>query len=135
MKVCGGCLEEKPNSEFSRARRNSSGLYHMCKPCKRAYERARLTPEGRRNKNLKAAYGLTADQFKAMEDRQEGVCAICQSPPDMDAMGRDQLQVDHDHETGKIRGLLCGACNRGLANFRDDSKRLLRAIVYIEGEF
>jgi len=64
-----------------------------------------------------------------MVDDQDGVCAICGEPPG----GRwKKLHVDHDHETGRVRALLCVSCNRALGWFRDNPEILRKAIVYLE---
>ena len=85
----------------------------------------------RRNRhmyNLKINLGLTPDDYDKMYSQQGGYCAIC---------GVHQLElkmalaVDHDHKTGKIRGLLCANCNRGLGGFRDCKEYLLKAIKYL----
>jgi len=65
-----------------------------------------------------------------MECAQGGVCAICGGINDND----DALSVDHDHETGRIRGLLCSKCNKGLGSFNDDPELLRKAIAYLERE-
>ena len=67
-------------------------------------------------------YNLTQAQLDTMLVMQLGLCAICQLPPD--GKGPNAvLHIDHDHATGKVRGLLCQACNRGLGFFRDDPDR------------
>lgn len=71
-------------------------------------------------------FGLTASEFDAMVERQGGVCCLCGSPP-----GARALAVDHDHETGKIRDLLCSTCNVGLGAFFDDPDLLESAAAYI----
>lgn len=76
---------------------------------------------------LKKVYGITLDQYHKMLDEQGGVCAICGSPE----MLREYLSVDHCHETKKVRGLLCGICNRALGGFRDNVHFLARAIEYL----
>lgn len=58
---------------------------------------------------------------------QGGRCAICRQEP-----GRRALDVDHSHETGAVRGLLCELCNKGLGCFRDSLDALRRAVVYLE---
>lgn len=68
-------------------------------------------------------YGLTPSDYLMIWERQGGECAICT---------RRKLVVDHDHETGKIRGLLCGRCNTGLGMFQDSQIRLSTAIDYLE---
>lgn len=83
-----------------------------------------------RKHHLKRAYGLTLEQYDQMFEVQGGVCAICNGP---ETNGK-RLSVDHDHKTGRIRGLLCHKCN-GLLGFACDSADiLLNAIYYIEPE-
>jgi hypothetical protein len=86
------------------------------------------TPASRRNSELKRKYGMTAADFDAMAARQGGLCAICGSPP---SEGRKNLALDHDHATGRVRGLLCGPCNRGIGHFRDDPELMHLAIEYL----
>lgn len=76
---------------------------------------------------LNALYGLSIYQYRGMLDDQGGVCAACFAPP---PPGR-RLQVDHDHATGHVRGLLCHACNVALGCVRDDYERLYRLIDYL----
>ena len=73
-------------------------------------------------------YGLSLPDFNAMAAAQGNRCAICGSPDPRDKRG---WHVDHDHETSRVRGLLCSACNRGLGGFRDDTEALLKAIEYL----
>jgi hypothetical protein len=79
------------------------------------------------NYNLLARYGITVDQYNEMLARQNGVCAICEEPC---SSGR-RLAVDHDHDTGKVRGLLCNRCNRGIGLIKKSS-HLKRAAKYLE---
>lgn len=77
---------------------------------------------------LKERYGLTVEQYQEMEKNQAGLCKICQKPPS----GRwNRLHVDHDHETGAIRGLLCFTCNVMLGHARDNLNVLQAAIAYL----
>ena len=62
---------------------------------------------------------------------QNGCCAICKGEEPSDFKGR--LSIDHDHSSGKIRGLLCMKCNSGLGMFNDDEDILLNAIKYLKG--
>lgn len=73
-------------------------------------------------------YGLTAEAYEAMLAAQGGVCAICGG---VDAKGR-RLSVDHDHESGVVRALLCGGCNVALGFMRDDPTLLRAAADYLE---
>ena len=86
---------------------------------------ARLRPRAS-DQNLFTKYRLRRDEFDQMVLAQKGgLCAICWERP------VQRLTVDHDHRTGVIRGLLCNACNRGLAAFRDNPETLERARVYL----
>lgn len=93
--------------------------------------RERLAPvwrERRRNVTLNE-YGLTPEKYAARLALQEDACAICHSSDPVHWSGR--FQVDHDHVTGEVRGLLCSRCNGGLGMFSDDVERLRKAILYI----
>jgi hypothetical protein len=74
-------------------------------------------------------YGLTKADFRAFMVKQGGACAICEKPERSSRKGI--LSVDHDHDTGRVRGLLCHACNVGLGHFRDDPALLARAAQYV----
>lgn len=76
--------------------------------------------------SLKRKYGLTQKEYTEMLDKQKGVCAIC------GGVCTRRLAVDHDHETGKVRGLLCNNCNRGLGHFQDNVGFLDAAIRYLK---
>ena len=87
-------------------------------------------PERERDLRLQRLYGITAAQYDALLAYQGGVCAVCDKPP-----GKTRLNVDHDHKTGLVRGLLCWQCNRRvIADHRDpDGTFLLRqAAQYLE---
>ena len=75
-----------------------------------------------------ALYGLTPEVYNRMLEEQGGVCAIC-SQPEPRCQG---LSVDHDHNTGVVRGLLCSNCNTALGLFIDDPDRLARAATYLK---
>lgn len=79
-----------------------------------------------RKSNLKREYGLTIETYNGMIDLQNGKCAICENEP------TTTFCVDHDHETGEIRGLLCNSCNKLLGNAHDSKKLLENAIAYLE---
>lgn len=79
-----------------------------------------------RRKTLRK-YGLTLEQYEILLLEQSGVCAICKL-----SRGIKKLAVDHDHNSGKVRGLLCQFCNTALGKFLDDVSILKRAISYLE---
>ena len=71
---------------------------------------------------------MTLEQYDQLFESQGGVCAICGR---IDSDGR-RLSVDHDHRAGKVRGLLCGKCNRGIGIFDEDIIKLQSAINYLK---
>jgi hypothetical protein len=86
-------------------------------------------PERMREKNLKKWYGITLADYNRMFEEQNGCCLICgvhQSEV------KKTFNVDHDHETGEVRGLLCNMCNSGLGLFRDDPTLVQRALDYLK---
>ena len=88
-----------------------------CELCSEAWASAK------RGFDLKRRYGLTVDDYQAILVAQGGVCAICRGP-----FTRSNGSVDHDHETGRVRGILCVRCNTGIG-YAQDSVDLLRAAV------
>jgi len=86
------------------------------------------------NHHLKQ-YGLTLEQYEGMLEFQEHKCKICREEESaVDKTGTiRRLAIDHDHDTGQIRGLLCSKCNIALGGFRDNVESPKRAILYLEG--
>jgi hypothetical protein len=96
-------------------------------------ELAAYKAEWMRRKGRKAAlkrYGLTPEAYDALSAEQNHSCAICCAPQRSSRSGR-RLSVDHCHDSGEVRGLLCAACNTTLGLAKDDPKRLLAAIEYL----
>lgn len=87
----------------------------------------------RRNSAFKTLYGITLDQAEEYMIAQWGMCMICETGISFQHEDRHHKAcVDHDHKTGKVRGLLCSPCNVGLGNFDDDPARLKAALSYLE---
>lgn len=154
-KVCRKCGEEKPLTEFHRLSRDGDRRMARCKDCRsqerreqhaanpevgrqRAKDYVMSLPEDvrlerRRRSNLKHAYGISLEQYAEMLVAQHGVCAVCKQPETWIRNGiLMRLQVDHDHTTGKIRGLLCRECNMSLGLLQDSVERLKGLIYYLE---
>ena len=97
----------------------------------REYKRMRRRTESGKREirkfQLAAKYGLTPEDYDRMLAEQDGVCAICKSPPEPEKF----LHIDHCHATNRVRRLLCPECNRGLGAFCDDVVRLLAAADYL----
>jgi hypothetical protein len=113
-KHCRWCEQIKSVSEFDYGRR-------VCKPCRQIKK-----TEYQYNWHLKTMYGSTREQYDQMKEDQGHACAICMQS------SVKRLVVDHNHETGEIRALLCGSCNKGLGNLGDSVARLTNAIAYLE---
>lgn len=89
-------------------------------------------PDYHKSMFLKRVYGITIDRYNEMLAAQNGCCAICAKPESTEIKGKvTSLAVDHDHETGAIRALLCSNCNRGLGLFNDDPALLAKAVDYV----
>jgi hypothetical protein len=99
---------------------------------RRAYQKKWLAnriandPRCRRADHIRLTYGLTLEQEDAIKAAQGQVCALCKKPP------KKNWCVDHDHETGRIRGLLCVLCNTALGHFGDNVEGMLKVIEYLK---
>lgn len=88
-----------------------------------------------KNSKLLKEYGIDLDEYNEMLENQNHVCKICGNPETKKLNNITwKLSVDHCHETGKIRGLLCSKCNVGLSKFNEDEQLFLNAISYLKGE-
>ena len=121
------CEQDARNARSAAARREAKGACAYCgkklPDHRRRFCSDACNYKARRNET----YGLTPDELQALL-AQHSVCAICHS----DQWGKKGPVVDHDHETGRVRGILCGNCNMGLGRFKDDPLRLARAIAYLK---
>lgn len=115
-KLCQTCGEVKPHSEWHRNSSASDGLSTWCKACRAI--------KGRED-HLKRNYGLTEAERDAMVASQMGLCAICLKAP--------AVHVDHCHQTGRVRGVLCFNCNSAIGKLGDDPDAVRRAAAYLEG--
>lgn len=135
-KTCAKCGETKSLDQFGSNKRNKDGLDYRCKSCRKqdAQDRRQKAREAgtyktsKAEENRKLRYGLSVDEYESLLQKQGGVCAICkgQCPTGW------RLAVDHSHETGKVRGLLCLQCNTALGQFKDSPELLAHAIKYLQ---
>lgn len=104
---------------------------HKCKTVRAAYKAAHYRSRKllERNNWLRTKYGINNDIYNQMFADQEGKCKICSKHQSEEKVA---LAVDHCHETGKIRGLLCDVCNRGIGYFKEDIESLQNAIDYLK---
>jgi hypothetical protein len=114
-KPCKTCGEWQPTDQFYRNPKTRDRLSTWCRSCQK-------------NSVLQKSYGISVLEYERLLVGQAGVCAICGGT---NKDGR-KLFVDHDHNTGAVRGLLCNLCNRGIGNMRDSITLLEAAIDYLK---
>ena len=127
MKYCRICLKEKSLDDYYSQPRPEGGRYHFldCKDCTKKKLKEEYTTDQRFDKILKYRYDLTRKQYEDMKIVQGYLCALCGEEP-------NKWCVDHNHDTGQVRGLLCNRCNTGLGKFKDSIDELKKAIYYLE---
>lgn len=128
MKTCNYCKETKDPSEFHKRQNH-------CKRCnsKRNKRWREENPEAHRLSYVKGhvrrLYGLSWEEYMGLFDRQEGRCALCSKEHVL--MAVHGLCVDHDHRTGRVRGLLCKKCNTALGVLGDSPDSIRRVLAYL----
>lgn len=129
-KTCTKCLKAKPLSEFHKDASKRDGLYSSCKHCVSVYHRKHHAghPEWIHTR-LWRTYGITLTDYDEMLESQGGGCAICGKTAEENDR---RLCVDHDHETGEIRGLLCTQCNHALGLLQDSPEICKQAMLYLQ---
>ncbi len=145
MKICSKCQKSKPTNSFSKRKLSKDGLNHWCKSCvatnnkkwtkaniesvrakSREYDRKNRTK--RRHSELKHKFGIGLSEYSKLLEEQNNSCAICSVHKD--DLNKN-LAVDHCHSTNKVRGLLCGPCNRAIGIFKDDPELCRKASQYL----
>ena len=148
MKTCKKCGVKKSREEFYKEKRVKDGLQARCITCCKADAIAvfESNPEpyrrrakeaysyaSRRERTLRENYDMTPEDYVELLEKQNGVCAICKTDESGHNM-TDHLLIDHDHITGKVRGLLCCNCNwlLGKAKADEGNNLLLGALFYLK---
>jgi hypothetical protein len=145
-KQCPKCLEILPASSFNKSNRRD-GLQTYCRSCHNKIQREKYAldpsqkikrqvrerkrksknPLAKKNSELQRLYGISIDQYVELFSLQGEVCKICKQ----NCKTKKSLSVDHDHLSGKIRGLLCNRCNRAIGMFEDSPELLGLAARYL----
>lgn len=124
MKKCAKCNKQKELTEFYKHGPAKDGYRSYCKECCLEYRNSIG-----KAKQLKKRYGISIDDYNKMYESQEGFCSICGiHQSDL----KVSLAVDHNHDTNKVRSLLCVNCNRGLGFFKDSIENLENAFLYLK---
>jgi hypothetical protein len=154
MKTCNTCKSEKNLSEFHKHSRTKDGAYPDCKICTALKNKEWYTSNKERHAAMSANwyaknktratqkqqdwhyrsnYGISYEDFLALAEKQNNKCLICAI--DLTFTGKKQTRavLDHDHDTGEIRGVLCSPCNTGIGLLKDSSNVLLSAYNYLKG--
>jgi protein-arginine kinase activator protein McsA len=146
-KICTKCKLEKPFSDFNKFKNGKFGLRAVCRHChnessKEYYENNKVSVTAKnikwgkdpKNKEairfyfIKRTYGIDKKAWLELLKSQNNACAICSKTSD----DLGFFYTDHDHETGKVRGLLCQNCNTVLGHAKDDVDILIKAIAYLK---
>lgn len=142
--ICTKCCIDQPATEFPNDPRNRSGKSSWCRACYREKDRSRAVDPVKKaesdrrhyikhhgdirqqqvDSRLRSRYGITKDDFDLMVEQQQGLCLICEKPP------TSTFHVDHDHESGQVRGLLCASCNVKLG-ILEQYEWCQRAYIYL----
>lgn len=127
QRKCSKCKQEKEIEKFGTYR---GRLRSYCDSCWTEYTHAWNTKNSRKRRETvrKYRYKISDAEFDLLHAAQGGMCAICKGPP----IGHLTLSVDHCHDKGMVRGLLCQNCNLGLGSFKDSLESLQAAIVYLQ---
>ena len=129
-KICPECKVRKDlATSYHRNRTQTDGHAWTCKDCVRKYMKGRQ--ERTRCLHYRRKFGITLERFRELKESQGGRCAICRAD---EPGGHGTFHVDHCHETGVVRGLLCYRCNVGLGYFKDDPETVARAFTYLGGD-
>jgi len=155
-KLCTKCFQEKPHSEFWKSRNTKDGFNTKCKDCGREAKRRQKenNPEHYRKKRkeyyhkyektikaklrqsnyikrwrIETLYGITHEEYLGILAKQNYACAICEG--ELIPGTNKKPHIDHCHETGKVRGVLCKGCNTALGFLGDNIEGVKRALAYL----
>lgn len=138
MKVCSVCKEELPLVDFYKQSANKDGLAYRCKSCdrvaRRAFSQSTRGKKLTRDANRRHKYNMSPEEFENLWELQNGKCAVCSIELDDSFVKQhkpNKVVIDHNHKTGKVRGLLCTKCNKGIGLLGDTGVNLYLAWKYL----
>lgn len=139
IKTCSMCKEDKPLTSYrSRGGKMKHLLKSRCNDCLGSeYKRwSKANPETIREYRAKdkwtlkkrcKRHGISETEFWSIYEEQDGTCPVCDK-----AVEAEDSAIDHNHNTGKVRGILCKPCNRGIGLLGDNPKTMIRAAAYLQ---
>lgn len=124
-KSCNVCNKEKKLEKFVKLSTSDDGHAKICKKCHRIRQKnyREKNPDNYKSSKLKHKYGITLEDLNNMKEEQNHSCKICTK--------EGEMVVDHCHDSGEVRGLLCSGCNKALGFFVDSPINLHNAIIYL----
>ncbi len=128
MKKCTKCEEMKPHEDFSKDNRAKSGYQSRCKECDRIEKQKRNGYY--RDWHLQNKYGITHKDYLQLKEAQDNKCKICGIAEEH--CENQRFAVDHDHDSGEVRGLLCKKCNQAIGLLQDSSSFAKAAYRYLK---
>lgn len=132
---CNSCGDDKPRSAMVQNKNRPGGVDPECLRCKRERDNTPHARRQRKDRQLQHKYGITLKDYEQRVIKQNGRCACCGKPETrVNAYGEPKaLAVDHDHQSNRIRGLLCASCNKGIGSLGDDPQSVFKAFSYLYG--
>jgi len=138
-KICGKCKKEKDSGDFNKSSKRKDGLRCYCRECEKSlhrdyfanneYHRSDDFKKIQKSRKLKYDYGIDIDKFNDMISSQGGLCLCCGI--DLRDIPIKDINVDHNHITGNVRGILCRSCNVAFGMLNEDYNRIFMLAQYI----
>ena len=130
--TCTQCKKDKPEGDYyvRKDRPSGKGRLSECKECmkSRVMDRYKKDPDLVNDKRAAKVYGITLEQVQEMREQSGGICSICNREG---KHHHKRLVIDHDHNTGKVRGLICSTCNSMIGWCGEDTQTLQNLIDYL----
>ena len=131
-KRCTKCGEDKDLHEFSKEPRSPDGVTAQCKSCRNQYQKEWVKRKGGAMYHRTVRYGMSPNEYEELLEEQLNRCACCGSS---DPKRKAGFVIDHDHQTGQVRGLLCHSCNIGIGQLGDSISGLTQALNYLRKHY
>lgn len=128
--ICSQCGQDKVAGDFYWTSTGKVKSKQRCKSCHSIWLKSDEMKFVRQNIALRSNYGISLEEYNELLAKQNGKCAICEKESEF-TKTHSKLGVDHDHKTGKVRGLLCHRCNVGIGFLAEDLNRIYKVLDYL----